>query len=100
MYFESGDSFFDCFLVFYKHITATFHSNDSRRFAQETYRSWKVLLIFFSVFYKTERNWKNELREARKILDNVSFGSFFNSRRPSPNDKLFTRQAKFSELSS
>ena len=52
VYFESGDSFFDCFLVFYKHITATFHSNDSRRFAQETYRSWKVLLIFFQFFIK------------------------------------------------
>ena len=39
-------------------------------------------------------------KEAGKILNNVSFGSSFNSLRPSPNVELFIRRAKFSELSS
>ena len=77
---------------------ATFHDNDFLRFAQETYRYLKVLLIF-SVFIKKERNGKNELKEARKILNNVSFGSSFNNLGPGPNVELFIRQAKFSELS-
>ena len=78
---------------------ATFHDNDLLRFAQETYRYLKVLLIF-SVFIKKERNEKNELKEARKILNNVSFGSSFNNLGPGPNVELFIRRAKFSELSS
>ena len=43
---------------------------------------------------------KNELKEARQILYNVLFGSFFNSLRPSPNVELFIRRTKFSELPS
>ena len=56
---------------------------------------------FFPFFYKKkERNGKNELKEARKILNNVSSGSSFNSLRPSSNVKLFIRRVKYSELSS
>ena len=90
----------DAFLqvLFYKHIVATFHDNDSLRFAQETYRSQKVLLIF-PFFIKKERNGKDELKEARKILNNVSFGSSFSNLWPSANVELFIRRAKFSELS-
>ena len=79
---------------------ATFHDNDLLRFAHETYRYLRVLLIFFRFFIKKERNGKNELKEARKILNNVSFGSSFNNLGPGPNVELFIRRAKFSELSS
>ena len=53
----------------------------------------------FFPFYikKKERNGKNELKEARKILNNVLFGSSFNNLGPSPNVKLFIIRAKFSE---
>ena len=55
---------------------------------------------FCTFFIRKERNGKNELKEARKILNNVSFGSSFNSLRASPNVELFVRRAKFSEVSS
>ena len=60
---------------------------------------WKYYW-FFPFFIKKERNGKNELKEARKILNDVLFGPSFNSLRPSPNVELFIRWAKFSELSS
>ena len=60
---------------------------------------WKYYW-FFPFFIKKERNGKNELKEARKILNNVSFGSSFNNLGPGPNVELFIRRAKFSELSS
>ena len=83
-------------VLFYKHNMATFHNNDSLRFAQETY----VLnsISHFSFFLRIEvRRMK---KEARKLLKNVSFGSSLNSLRPSANVELFIRRAKFSELSS
>ena len=61
--------------------------------------TWKYYW-FFPFFIKKERHGKNELKEARKILNNVSFGSSFNNLGPGPNVELFIRRAKFSELSS
>ena len=63
-------------------------------------RKYHWFFPFFFFFIKKERNGKNKLKEARKILNNVSFGSSLNSLRPSPNVELFIKRAKFSELSS
>ena len=46
---------------------ATFHDNNLLRFAQETYRYQKVLLIF-SVFYKKGKKWEEWIKGSKENL--------------------------------
>ena len=59
---------------------ATFHEIDSLRFEHKTLMSLIVLSMFsaFFIYIKKEMG-REKIKEESKILNNVSFGSSFNS---------------------
>ena len=58
---------------------ATFHEIDSLRFEHKTLMSL-IVLSMFSAFLDIKKGMGREkIKEASKILNNVSFGSSFNS---------------------
>ena len=58
---------------------ATFHEIDSLRFEHKTLMSLIVLSMFSAFFDIKKQMGREKIKEASKILNNVSFGSSFNS---------------------